>query len=264
MAGSAVGTSDLIVALAPARRVTGSVEADNAGNRYTGVYRAGGTVDLNNPLGLGEQFSGRILASSGGLAYGRASYQAPVAGATLGVAYTHVRYRLSREFERLDADGTADIVGAHAGYPLVRSRRYNLHALGNVEAKWFEDRIGLVSTRSNKRSRVATVGFAADAGDGLGGGGSSSLSAGWSFGELDIRTRSSEPPTRAPLAPPAASRPSISRPPGFRPSAARCRSTVRSAGNMPSAISIRRKRSSWAALTACAPIPKARPTAMRA
>lgn len=171
--GSAVGTSDLIVALAPGRRVTGSVEADNAGNRYTGVYRAGGTVDLNNPLGLGEQFSGRILASSGGLAYGRASYQAPVAGATLGVAYTHVRYRLGREFERLDADGTADIVGAHAGYPLVRSRRYNLHALGNVEAKWFEDRIGLVSTRSNKRSRVATVGFAADARDsGSGGGGS--------------------------------------------------------------------------------------------
>lgn len=112
-------------------------------------------------------------ASSGGLAYGRASYQAPVAGATLGIAYTHVRYRLGRAFERLDADGTAHIVGAHAGYPLVRSRSYNLHALGTVEPKWFEDRIGPVSMRSNKRSRVATVGFAADARDsGSGGGGS--------------------------------------------------------------------------------------------
>ena len=40
--GAAVGTSDLIVDVTPGRRVTGSVEADNAGNRYTGEYRAGG------------------------------------------------------------------------------------------------------------------------------------------------------------------------------------------------------------------------------
>ncbi|HLL58706.1 MAG TPA: POTRA domain-containing protein, partial [Allosphingosinicella sp.] len=39
--GERVGTSDLIVDVAPGRRVSGSVEADNAGNRYTGAYRAG-------------------------------------------------------------------------------------------------------------------------------------------------------------------------------------------------------------------------------
>ncbi len=48
--GSDVGTSDLLVDLVPARRVTGSIDADNAGNRYTGYFRLGGSVNLNEPL----------------------------------------------------------------------------------------------------------------------------------------------------------------------------------------------------------------------
>ena len=51
--GASVGTSDLIVDVTPGQRVTGSVEADNAGNRYTGEYRIGATVNINNPLGRG-------------------------------------------------------------------------------------------------------------------------------------------------------------------------------------------------------------------
>lgn len=184
--GTAVGTSDLIVDLTSGPRVTGSVEADNAGNRYTGEYRAGGSINLNNPLGIGDRLSARILASTGGLAYGRASYQAPLGNLTLGVAYAHIRYQLGREFDRLDADGTADIASVYASYPLIRSRNANLYALGDVEAKWFEDKIGLVSSQSNKKSRVATLGFAGDAHDGLGGGGWTNVAAGWSFGDLDI------------------------------------------------------------------------------
>src|SRR4051812_14287576 len=38
--GAQVGASDLVVDLIPGRRVTGRLEADNAGNRYTGEYRA--------------------------------------------------------------------------------------------------------------------------------------------------------------------------------------------------------------------------------
>lgn len=184
--GAAVGTSDLLVDLAPGRRVTGSVEADNVGNRYTGTYRVGGTVNLNNPLGVGDRLSGRILAAVDGLAYGRVAYQAPLGNLTFGVAYAHIRYRLGREFERLDADGTANIVGAFASYPLIRSRDLNLYALADAEARWFEDNIGLTSSRATKRSRVASLGFSADAHDALGGGGWSNISASWSFGTLDI------------------------------------------------------------------------------
>jgi hemolysin activation/secretion protein len=184
--GSAVGTSDLAVDLTPGRRITGSVEADNAGNRYTGSYRAGGTVNVNNPASIGDLLSLRILASTGGLAYGRAAYQAPVADVTLGVAYSHIRYQLGREFERLDASGTADIGSLYARYPLIRSRDANVYALASAEAKWLDDSIGLVSSRSNKKSRVVTLGVSGDAHDDLAGGGWTNVSGGFTVGEFDI------------------------------------------------------------------------------
>ena len=186
--GATVGTSDLIVDIAPGRRVTGSVEADNGGNRYTGTYRAGGSINLNNPTGLGDLLSLRLLASEGGLAYGRASYQAPVGDGTVGVAFTHLRYELGREFERLNADGSADIFSLFGSYPLIRSRNANLYALAGADVKLLEDRIGLVSAESDKQVRVATIGFSGDSRDHLGGGGWNSYSAGWAIGDLDIQS----------------------------------------------------------------------------
>ncbi len=185
--GAEPGTSDLVVGLTPGRRVTGSVEADNGGNRYTGTYRLGGTVDFNEPLGIGDRLSLRVLASSGGLAYGRAAYQAPVGNLTLGVAYAHIRYELGREFDSLEADGIADVATVYGRYPLIRSRNANLYALAAVEAKWFEDRVGLVSSRSKKTSRVGTLGLSGDAHDSFGGGGWTDFSVGGSVGDLDIR-----------------------------------------------------------------------------
>ncbi|MDT9599365.1 ShlB/FhaC/HecB family hemolysin secretion/activation protein [Sphingosinicella rhizophila] len=186
--GAAIGTSDLVVDLEPGRRVTGNIEADNAGNRYTGAYRLGGTVNINNPTGLGDLVSLRLLASTGGLAYGRAAYQAPVGNATLGLAYTHMRYELGREFEGLDAHGTADIVSIFASYPLIRSRGANLYALASAEAKQLEDRIDLVSGRSNKESRALSLGFSGDLRDSVLGGGWNSVSANLTFGDLDIES----------------------------------------------------------------------------
>ena len=186
--GSAVGTSDLNVAIEPGRRVTGSVEADNGGNRYTGTYRFGGTVNLNNAAGLGDQLSLRVLASTSDLAFGRISYQVPVGALTVGVAYSHLKYGLGREFSSLDADGTADIASLYTSYPLVRSRDANLYALGSLDANWFTDKVGLFSTRSDKRSQTATLGLAGEARDDLGGGGWTSGSIGWVIGNLDIRT----------------------------------------------------------------------------
>jgi hemolysin activation/secretion protein len=186
--GGTVGTSDLIVEVAPGRRVTGSVEADNAGNRYTGAYRVGGSINVNDPTGLGDMLSLRVLGSTSGLAYGRAAYQAPIGNLTLGVAYSHIRYDLGREFASLDADGTADIAGLYASYPLIRSRDLNLYALAGAERQWFEDRIGLVSSVTRKRADVLSLGLAGDSHDDFGGGGWNSFSAGVTIGSLDIGT----------------------------------------------------------------------------
>jgi hemolysin activation/secretion protein len=61
--GAVAGTSDLLVDLTPGQRFSGSVDADNAGNRYTGEYRVGATLNFNEPLGLGDVASLRLLTS---------------------------------------------------------------------------------------------------------------------------------------------------------------------------------------------------------
>jgi len=186
--GTKVGTSDLVIDVVPGPRVTGSIEADDAGSRYTGTYRFGGSINLNNPLGIGDLLSLRLLGSDGGLAYGRLAYQAPVGNLTVGVGYAHLRYSLGREFEALDGSGTADIFSAFGSYPLVRSRRANLHALGGLDYKILRDRIGSVSVDSRKRITAGTLGVAGDWRDGLGGGGSNVYSIGWTIGSLDFRS----------------------------------------------------------------------------
>ena len=52
--GASLGASDLMVDITPGERISGSVDADNAGNRYTGEYRLGATVNLNNLAGHGD------------------------------------------------------------------------------------------------------------------------------------------------------------------------------------------------------------------
>jgi hemolysin activation/secretion protein len=183
--GEAVGTSDLLVDIVPGRRISGNLEADNAGSRYTGAYRFGGTVNVNNPAGIGDLLSLRLLASDGGLAYGRASYQAPVGPVTLGVAYAHLRYSLGREFDALDGSGTADILSAYASYPLIRSRRANLYALAGFDYKILRDKIGLFASDSDKRIKAGTLGLAGDSRDASG---SNIFSLGWTMGHLNIRS----------------------------------------------------------------------------
>jgi len=184
--GDAVGTSDLTIDLDRGRAITGSLEADNAGNRYTGEYRVGGSVNFNNPTGNGDLISLRVLASTEGLAYGRASYQAPIGEATLGVAYTHLQYSLGREFNNLDASGTADIFSVFGSYPIIRSRANNLYAVASYDMRLLEDEIGLVSQVSNKTSHSVSAGVRGDWRDSFGGGGSNTYSAIWTTGDLDI------------------------------------------------------------------------------
>lgn len=186
--GTEVGSSDLTVDLTRAPRIYGSLEADNAGNRYTGAYRFGGSVNLANATGLGDLLSLRLLASTDGLAYGRAAWQIPLGDATVGVAYTHMQYDLGREFSVLDAGGTADIVSVFASYPLIRSRTANLYALASFDAKFLSDEIGLVSQVSDKEIQAATIGLRGDSRDGFGGGGSNAGSVSWTSGELDIES----------------------------------------------------------------------------
>lgn len=182
------GASDLIVDLTPGRRITGSVDADNAGNRYTGQYRIGATVNFNEPLGYGDVITLRALTSGKGLFYVRGAYETQLAQARVGVAYSFLHYELIKEFEDLHASGEAHVGSIYGSYPLIRSRNNNLYFGLALNAKWFEDRIDLFSTVSDKQAQVLIAGLYGDHRDNIWAGGLSSYSLTWFGGNLDIRT----------------------------------------------------------------------------
>ena len=186
--GATVGTSDLIVDVAPAARVNGSIDADNAGNRYTGENRLGATINVNNLAGQGDVASLRLLTSAEGLNYARAAYQLQVDKATVGAAYSWLEYELGEEFTSLDASGDAKIASVYGRYPLMRSRNNNLYADIFYENKVLQDKIGITNTVTDKKINALTAALRGDYADNWAGGGFNSYSVAATVGDLNIQT----------------------------------------------------------------------------
>jgi hemolysin activation/secretion protein len=186
--GAALGASDLNVNVTPGQRVTGSIDGDNAGNRYTGMYRGGATINFNEPLGLGDVASLRILTSGSGLNYGRASYQMQVGKGNVGVAYSYLAYELGREFKSLGAHGSAQIASIYGNYPLIRSYDNNLYVQLAYDEKMFQDRTDSTSGVANKRAHVLRSSLYGDHHDRWWGGGMNAYSLTLSSGYIDLET----------------------------------------------------------------------------
>lgn len=186
--GASVGATDLQVDIKPGPLVSGAVDLDNYGNRFTGEYRLGGTLNLNSPLGLGDRLSLRAMGSEKDQQYYRAAYQLPLGpwATQVGVAYSDMDYELARDFDDLDAHGNARITSAYAIQPLVRGRDFSLYALLQFDDKRLKDDIDLFDNKSDKRSRVIIASVNGNSRDKFLGGGVNSFSLSWSQGSLNI------------------------------------------------------------------------------
>lgn len=186
--GASTGTTDLLVGLKQAPLVTGSVDMDNYGNRFVGQYRLGGTLNLNNPLNLGDRLSLRAMGSDQDQHYGRVAYQLPLGpwATQFGVAYSDMDYELGKDFEDLRAHGNARIASVYAIQPLVRSRDFSLFTQLQFDDKRLKDDIDLFDEKSDKHARVVTLTLNGNSRDDLLGGGVNSFALGWSQGSLTL------------------------------------------------------------------------------
>ncbi len=143
--GDTVGTSDMFVVVAPTPMVTGSAALDNYGNRYTGRTRAGGTVNLIDPLHDGDVLSLTGLTSGSGMNYGRGSYESLIngEGTRLGGAVSALHYILGGPLTNLNGNGTAQVGSLWARHPFVRDRDVNLY--GQIQF----DRLNLQDNLNN-------------------------------------------------------------------------------------------------------------------
>ncbi len=186
--GDAVGSSDLRVDLANQPLISGSVQVDNDGDPYTGRYRGGGTLNLNDPLGIGDQATVRYLTSGQGLQFGRASYQAQIANVTLGAAYEDFRYDLGRQYGAADLDGSEQIVSVYASYPLIRSDRDTVRLRADFDYRWLTNNRAAPALEGDRRAEVGSLAIIGDHYDSLGGGGADAYSITATAGALDIQS----------------------------------------------------------------------------
>ncbi len=186
--GAGIGTSELVVDLEPGKSYSGTIEADNNGGRATGKYRVGGSLVVGNVAGYNDVLTLRALSSGKGLAYGRAAWQFPLSGrgAKIGVAASSVRYELGREFQALQAHGTANTFSLYGSYPLLRARGANLNLQANLDEKRLRDDVDSVSSSATKRATVLNLGLSGDRSDSFGGGGVTSFTASYSRGRLRL------------------------------------------------------------------------------
>lgn len=190
--GSGVGTSDLAVELNPGALYSGNVSFDNYGNRYTGAYRLGGTLNLNSPLKIGDQITMTALASNQNLAYGHLAYQLPVGndGLRLGGGYTSTRYNLGKEFSALKTHGSVSTTSFFAAYPFILGQTTNLTGVANLEHKTLADHFDTTLTNIEKNVSVISFGLSGNHKDAWLGGGNNTGSAMFALGKLNIETPS--------------------------------------------------------------------------
>jgi hemolysin activation/secretion protein len=186
--GASVGTSDFVVDAAPAPAMSANFALDNYGNRYTGRTRAGGIVNVTNPLHRGDILSVSALSSGGGMDNARLAYAllASGQGTRVGGAYFALRYELGAPLADLNAHGEARGENLWMKHPFLRSRDANLYGQIQYEQVRLRDHVDTTAIQNDRRSRNWTVNLSGDARDELLSGGVNSWDAGWTGGRLAI------------------------------------------------------------------------------
>jgi hemolysin activation/secretion protein len=172
--------------------VTGFMQFDNYGDRYTGDLQLTSAVNINNLSGYGDRltFYGNQSIdddSNNDSRYLSLSYQYPLgySGLTTSVNYTYLKFDAGKQQEPLDVEGEARSWGFGASYPLIRQRQSTLFIEGSLNFKNIKDDI--LNHRVNDQELwVLKLGVTGSHADLIGGGGRTDAGLQLSLGEADL------------------------------------------------------------------------------
>lgn len=171
--GQAPGTGDLLITMNREPLFSGSLSADNHGNRYTGAHRVRSRLQWGSPFVFGDQVLLQLQASDEKLWLGNLGYSRPLGGSGLQgqLGYSHVSYELGKDFAALDASGVAKIASLGLSYPLIRTQTRNVTLAATYQHKSLNDRQALVSVDDDKTSHTLPITLSFDQRDRWLGGG---------------------------------------------------------------------------------------------
>jgi hemolysin activation/secretion protein len=193
--GADTGEADLLVKVVDeGRAFGGDGYVDNAGNQSTGEVRVGADLVANGLLGQGESWTlGGLVSAHNGVDLVRAGVTAPVAsyGTKATLSFTYLNYKvLGAKFATLDADGNAMVGSLIVQHPLIRSRNFNLFAVGGGDLKSLDDRTSGGLNHDKRVLYIGHLGLTGDFRDERFGGSLNSFTFALSGGDNKIRTAS--------------------------------------------------------------------------
>lgn len=177
--GAKPGDTILLLTVTDKPLINGQVSADNYGDSSSGTARGSALININAPLGIGDQLSVYGMYSEGN-SYGRMSYTLPVgsSGLRVGVNGSSMSYRvLNSNFQSAYVNGFANTGGVEATFPIIRTRPMNLVSILNWNYNQFRNWSNGSSVPENSYdTNVAQYGASGNLIDGLFGGGLSTAS----------------------------------------------------------------------------------------
>ena len=192
--GGKRGETNVLLTVTDKPLVDGMVGVDNFGQSSTGQNRATANLNVNGPLGLGEQVNVYGLHTEG-TNYGRVALTAPIGsnGLRVGINGSYLSYRvINSSFNQLFANGTSSTGGAELTYPIIRSRPANLFLLTNYNYSSFINNANSAIT-SQYSTSVFLGGLSGNLLDGFAGGGINSGSLMASGGSVNLNNSPSLP-----------------------------------------------------------------------
>lgn len=188
--GQEPGTGDLSLQMRRENLFSGGVRFDNHGNRYTGRLRWLADLSARSLLVFGDQLTLGGVYAEWDTWFGSAGYSLPVgsSGLRANAGYDYTYYQLGKEFEALDAYGTAHVLSGGLTYPFIRTQRANLSGGISYQHKRLEDNQDTAGVSDEKHSNSMPVVINFDLRDFLFGGGITYGAAGWTFGVLDLNS----------------------------------------------------------------------------
>jgi hemolysin activation/secretion protein len=168
--------------------LNGFVDFDNQGSRFTGEYRIGFSLNVNNPLEVGDQLTVRAFTSNDDMNFGRLAYLIPIGywGTRIGASITKFDYELGKDFQDLNADGDGLVKSVYAFHPLYRTRNTNLIGQLAYEDKRLHDHVETLGTVEDRFIDSIKAGVVGDFRDGILGGGLNAFSLTYTKGDLRI------------------------------------------------------------------------------
>ena len=134
------GSSDVVITLTRRRFEDSTITFDNRGSRFLGPYQLGGSLAVNDLLGLDDQTTLRGIVSpfeDTELQYGEIRHEEQIGGEGTKVAFSasHVQTRPGSFLEPLEIEGQSRNYTAGVSHPFIRSRQSNLFGTAEVAVR---------------------------------------------------------------------------------------------------------------------------------